>query len=286
MRVWIIGFIYAALWLVLSHFVYWMLFSEWLTELGFSSSMGIYNGLHIFGCSYFLAVIHQYTTGERLMLKETKYQVLFPVMAGVFFNLGMLYGRSGLFTIMLFPIAFVMVVVGNIQSSKKENLGVWWRSILLLLLIAYFIAEDFHIFLQAFQTFTEYSQAQVLNSFLLAGMLYFLSVFWGILPVFKLSTGIKNKLLPEIYFSTYSWLMILIIGWLTFSFLYQSESVSSYSRWISALGLAALLFKQFRDVENGKKGIDALYVIKHGVLVTALAILFYKFHFLRSFIPI
>lgn len=286
MRVWIIGFIYAALWFALSHFLYWMLFSEWLTELDFSSSIEVYNWVHIFGCTYFLAVIHQYTSGECLMLNETKYQVLFPVMAGIFFNLGMLYGRSGLLTIMLFPIALFILAVGNIQSSKKQNLGVWWRSCLLLIVVVYFISEDFHIFLQAFQTFTEYSQTQVLNSFLLAGMLYFLSAFWGILPVFQLSTGIRNKLLPGIYFSTYSWLMILIIGWLTFSFLYQSESFSSISRWISALILAGLLFKQFRDVENGRLEIDAFYLIKHGILVTVLAILFYKFHFLRSIIQI
>jgi hypothetical protein len=286
MRVWINGFIYAALWLALAFFMHWILFSEWLTELGFTSSIGRHHWLHFFGCAYFLAVMHQYTSGERLMQKETKYQVLFPVMAGIFFNLGMLYGRSELFTIMLFPIAFVILAVGNIQSSKKQNLGVWWRSSLLLLLIVYVISEDFHIFLQAFQTFTVYSQAQVLNSFLLAGMLYFLSVFWGIFSDFQLSTGIKNKSLPRVYIASYSWLMILMIGWLTFSFLYQSGSFSSFSRWISALGLAGLLFKQFRDLENVRMEFDALYMINHGALLTALAILFYKFHFLRSFINI
>jgi hypothetical protein len=284
MRVWIIGFIYAALWLALALFLHWILFSEWLTELGFSSSIEMHNWLHIFGCAYFLAVIYQYTSGECLTHRETKYQVLFPVMAGVFFNLGMLYGRTGLFTMMLFPLALLILVVGNMLTSKNESTGIWWQSTLLPLIVLYFISEDFHIFSQAFQTFTVYSQEQVLNSFLLSGMSYFLSVFWGILPVFQLSNGLKYKMLPKAYFPSYSWLLILMIGWLTFSFLYQSGTLSSFNRWISGLIMAGLLFKQFRDLENASIEIDALYVMKHGVLLTALAIVFYKFHFLRSFI--
>jgi hypothetical protein len=262
----------------------WLLIGDWLNKLALENNYSFFEVIHLIGTSSILYFLYTLLTSINKtnqtsnIINKNYAGIFLLILGGTIFNILLLYQKHSVISMLIYPISLMWIL--NLIFRNKifvDYKTPWYYAFGIVILSIYLISLEVNSLISATQTFYIFSKQQWFNIALMIPQLYFLGVMGFSISLFSKYTSKNIDTISE-FSSNMVLILILMVGFLTFSVVYQFNDINIWKLIaciIPILLIEIYLFNQFSE-NKCVLNVNWLYTI-WGILIL-LILLYFKWN--------